>query len=107
MIRQFEMQPSRRMERRQIVERHDVGGLVGFLEIDRLDAKQREVTLGFLGRTNLTGNRNARLETESANLAGTDVDVVRARQVVVIRTAEEAEPVGKDFKRSFAVHQTI
>ena len=46
-------------------------------------------------------------QAESADLAGRDVNVVGAGEVVVIGAAEEAEAVGQDFERAFAVHETV
>ena len=75
--------------------------------VDRLDAQQREVALVFLRRADLPGHRRAGAQAEAANLAGRDVDVVRAGEVVVVGAAEEAEAVGQDFQRAFAEHQAV
>ncbi len=95
------------MQRRQVVEADLLAELVGVLEVDRLDAKQGEVALVFLGRPDLAGDDGAGLEAEAADLAGGDVDVVRAREVVVVGAAEEAEAVGEDFEGPLAVHQAV
>ena len=47
------------------------------------------------------------LQPEPADLAGRDVDVVGAGEVVVVGAAEEAEPVGQDLERPLAVHQAV
>ncbi len=47
------------------------------------------------------------LQAEAADLAGRDVDVVGAGQVVVVRAAQEAEAVGQDLQRALAVHQAV
>ena len=47
------------------------------------------------------------LQAEAADLAGRDVDVVGAGEVVVVGAAEEAEAVGQDFERPLAEHQAV
>ena len=47
------------------------------------------------------------MQAEAADLAGRDVNVVGAGQVVVVRAAEEAEAVGQDFQRPLAEHQAV
>src|SRR5205823_110154 len=46
-------------------------------------------------------------EAEAADLARRDVDVVGARQVVVVGAAQEAEAVGQHFQRPLAEHQAV
>jgi hypothetical protein len=46
-------------------------------------------------------------QAEAADLAGADVDVVGAGQVVVLGAAEEAEAVGQDLEHALAVHQAV
>jgi hypothetical protein len=41
------------------------------------------------------------------SLAGGDVDVVRAREVITLGAAQEAEPVGQDFQGAFAVDRLL
>ena len=95
------------MQRRQFVEGDLVGQQVRVLVVDRLDPQQGEVALVLLGRADLPGNGRARLQAEAADLAGRDVNVVRAGEVVVVGAAEEAEAVGQDFQRPLAVHQAV
>ena len=73
--------------------------MVGRLVVDRLDPEQGEVPLVLLGRADLAGDRVAGPQAEPADLAGRDVDVVGAGQVVVVRAAEEPEAVGQDLER--------
>ena len=95
------------MQRRQLVE-GDLGRQqVGVLVVDRLDAQQGEIALVLLRRADLARNGRPRLQAEAANLAGRDVDVVGAGKIMVVGTAEEAEPVGQDLQRPLAVHQPV
>ena len=95
------------VQRGQVVEGDLAGQQVGVLVVDRLDAEQGEVALVLLGRADLPGDRRPGLQAEAANLAGRDVDVVGAGEVVVVGTAEEAEAVGQDLQRPLAVHQPV
>ncbi len=95
------------MERQQILEDDLLSELIRIVVIDCLDAEQGEVTLIFFRRANLAADDRSGAKSEAANLAGRDVDVVGAGQVVVIGAAQEAEAVGEDFKRSLAVHQAV
>ena len=91
----------------QVVEADLLAELVGVLVVDRLDAEEGEITLVLLGRADLAGDDRAGLEAEAADLAGGDVDVVGAGEVVVVGAAEEAEAVGEDFERPLAEHQAV
>ena len=95
------------MERGEVLKISGIGDALRVLTIDRLDAEQREVSLRLLGRADLSLHHVAVSQAEPANLAGADVDVVGAWEVVVLRAAEEPEPVGKDFQYAFAVHQAV
>ena len=95
------------MQRGQIVEADLLAQLVGIFEVDRLDAQQREVPLVFLGRPDLPGDDGTGLEPEPTNLAGGDVDVVGAGEVVVVRAAQEAKAVGQYLERSLPVHEAV
>jgi hypothetical protein len=91
----------------QVLEADAVLDLVGLFEIDGLDAEQREVLLGLLGRPNLPGDDVPLLQAETPNLTGRDVDVVGAGQVVVVGASQEAESVRQDFQHALAVHQAV
>ena len=103
----FQPDPALRMQRRQIVEADLLAELVGILEVDRLDAQEGEVTFVFLGRPDLARDDRAGFQAEAADLAGRDVNVVRAGEVVVIGASQEAESVGKDLERPLAVHEAV
>ena len=96
-----------RVERRQVVEQHLLLGEVGRLEVDRLHLDEGEVALALLRRADLPRHRVAGAQVEAPDLRGRDVDVVRARQVVVLRGAQEAVAVGQDLQHPFAEDQAL
>ena len=75
-------------------------------EIDRVDFDQREVTLAFLGRTNLAGDRIASAQIETANLRRRDVNVVGTGKIVVLGGAQEAETIRQTFEHAFREDQS-
>ena len=95
------------VQRRQVVEDDLLAQHVRVLVVDRLDAQQGEVALVLLGRPDLAGDDRAGPQAEAADLAGRDVDVVGAGEVVVVGAAEEAEAVGQDLERALAEHQAV
>ncbi len=95
------------MQRGEVFEIAGIGDALGVFAVDRLDAQQGEIALGFLGRANLALNDVPIAQAKSADLAGADVDVVRAGEIVVFRAAEESEAVGENFQHAFAVHQAV
>jgi hypothetical protein len=97
----LELDALERVERRQVFEEQLVARLVRRLEVDGFDLDQREVALAFLRRPNLSGDRVAGLQIELSNLGGRNVDVVGARQVVVVRRAQEAEAIGEHLEHAF------
>ena len=101
LARGFELQPVVGIERRQIVEEDLVARFLGRFEVDRVDFDQREITLAFFRRANLTGDGIACAQIEAADLRRRDVNVVRAGQVVVLGSAQEAEAVGQALENAF------
>ena len=95
-------QPLVGIERRQVVEIDLVARLLRVFEIDRVDLEQREVALAFFRRADMAFDGVAGAQAEAADLRGRDVDVVRARQIVRFRRAQEAEAVGEHFDDAFA-----
>jgi len=91
-----------RVEGRQIVEVDLVADVVRVLEIDLIDLGQREVSLAFPRRANATVDRVASAQAKAANLGWADVDVIRARQIVGLRTPKKAEPVLENLQGSRA-----
>ncbi len=94
-----------RIERRQVVEEYLIAGNFGIFEVDGFDLDQREVAFAVLGRANLAGDGVAGAQVEFADLRRRDVDIVRAGQVVVFRSAQEAEAVGQAFEHAFGEDQ--
>ena len=107
MLRRLERIRSCGIERRQVVEEDLLARDVGVLEVDRLDLDQGEVALPFLGRADLAGDRVAGAQVELADLRRRDVDVVGARQVVVLGRAQEAEPVGQALEHALREDQPL
>ena len=103
--RRFQPQPLLRIERREVLEEELVARLVGRLEVDRLDLDQREIPLAVFRRPHLAGDRVAGLQVELADLRRRHVDVVGARQVVVVGRAQEAESVRQHFEHAFGEHE--
>ena len=73
----------------------------GRFEVDRVHFDQGKVAFSFVGHSDLTGNNISGAQIEFADLRRGDVDVVRARQVAVIRRSEKAIAFGKHFQYSF------
>src|SRR5204863_4951374 len=94
-----------RVERRQVLEEHLLAGALRRLEVDRLDLDQREIALAVLGRPDLARHGVAGVEVELADLRRRHVDVVGARQVVVVGRPQEAEPVGQRLEHAFGENQ--
>jgi len=90
-----------RIEGREIVEENLVAGDFGIFEVDGFDLDQSEVALAIFRRTNLAGDGVAGTQIELANLRGRDIDIVGAREIVVLRGAEKAEAVGEALEDAF------
>src|ERR1700730_12994629 len=95
------------MQRRQVVERHALCQRVRILTVDGLDPQQGEVALIFFWGTDLSGYRRPGPQAEPADLAGADVNVVPARQIVIVGAAEEAKTVRQDLEGPLAEHQAV
>ena len=74
-----------RIERRQVVEEDFVARDLGVFEVDGFDFNQREVALAVFRRAHLSRDGVAGAQIELANLRRRDVDIVRAREIVVLR----------------------
>src|ERR1019366_7176118 len=98
----FQFEPLIGIERRQVVEEDLVAGFLGRLEVDGIPLDEGEVALAFLWRPDLPADGVAGAQIETADLAGRDVDIVGAGQVVVLRSAQEAEAVGQALQHAFA-----
>ena len=99
--------PLLRVERGQVVEEDLVLRLLRRLVVDRLDLQQGEVALRVLRRPHLARDRVAGTQVEAPDLRGRDVDVVRPREVVVVRGAQESEAVGQDLQDAFRVDEPV
>jgi hypothetical protein len=101
----LEIQLFLRIERREVLEEDLFLGLLRRLEVDRLDLDQREVALAVLRRPDDARHGIAGVEVELADLRRRHVDVVGARQVVVVGRAQEAEAVGQRFEHALREHR--
>ncbi len=106
-VLRLHLQPLIGIERREVVEVDPVAHRLGRLEVDRVDLEQREIPLAVLRRADLAFHGIAGAQPEAPHLGGRDVDVVRPRQVVGLGAAEEAETVGQDLQRAFAVDRLV
>jgi hypothetical protein len=82
-------------------------GLLRLVAVDALHLEQRQVAFALLGGTDLPEHRVAGAQVEALDLAGGDVDVVRAVQVVPVLRAQEAVPLGKDLQHAFAAQDDL
>src|SRR5207249_10545443 len=73
------------------------------LPVHGLDFEECQVALPLLGGTHLAHDRVAGAQIEPLDLAGRDVDVVRAVEVVPVGAAEESVAFGKDLEHALAV----
>ncbi len=69
-----------------------------------IDLEQREVALAFFRRTDAAGDVVAGAQVEAADLARANVNIVRAGEIRLVRTAQEAEAVLQDFQHAFGVN---
>ncbi len=93
--------------RLEVVKGDPVLGLLGFLVVDALDLEQRQVPLALLGRPHLPHDGIAGAQIEPLDLAGRDVDVVGAVEVVPVLAAEESVAFGQDLEDAFAADDRI
>ncbi len=87
-------------QRGQVFEEDLVLRVLRPIVVDRVDLEQGEVTLAFLRRANLADDGVTGTQIEATNLAGRDVDVVRAGQIGRIRGAQEAETVLENLQHA-------
>jgi hypothetical protein len=76
-------------------------GAIRVVSVDPLDFQKRQVPLALLGRPHLPENGIARTQVESLDLAGADVDIVGAVQIVPVLRAEEPVPFGEHLQHAF------
>src|SRR5271154_6803652 len=95
------------IQRRQVVEKYLAARDFRVFKVDGFDLDQREVALAVLWRAHLAGYSVASAQIESADLRRGDVDVVRARQVIVFGRAQEAESIREAFQHAFGEDQAV
>src|SRR6187431_124028 len=91
----FHSEPLIGIQRGQVVEIDLVPRFFGILEIDRIDLEQREITLSFFRRANVAFDCVTGAQTETADLAWRNIDIVWPGQVIRFRRAQESEAVGE------------
>ena len=90
-----------RVKGRQVIEENLVVGCIGMLKVYSFNLDQGKVTLALLGRADLTGYSITGLQIELPDLRRGDIDIIRSRQVVVIRRTEKSESLRQAFQNSF------
>ncbi len=100
----FEAELAAREQRREVLEQDLVLARFQRLAVDRVDHGQGEVALAVLRPADAAGQVVAGTQVEAADLAGRDVDVVRAGQVAGLGGAKEAEAVREDFQHAVGGH---
>ena len=103
----LEPDPCVGVARPEVVERDPVLRLFRLVAVDRLDLEQREVALPLLRRPHLSHDRVAGAEIEPLDLAGGDVDVVRAVEVVPVLAAQKAVALGQDLQDAFTADHGV
>ena len=96
------------MDGGKVLECHAALRLLGRLEVHRVDAHQGKVLFAFLGLAYLARDGVAHLQVVTADDVLADVDVVRAREVVVVGVTEETVAAFRnDFQDAFGVDGAI
>ena len=75
--------------------------------VHRLNLEKRVISLRVLGGTNLPGNRASRLQVETSDLRGGNVDVVGAGKIVVVGCPQKTKTVGKAFQDARTIDQPV
>src|SRR5690606_20610425 len=91
-----------REQRGQVLEQHLALGRLRRLAVDGVHDVERDVALAILRAADAAGDVVAGAQVEAADLAGRDVDVVRAGQVAGVGRAQEAVAVRQDFQHAVA-----
>ena len=84
--------------------------MLGFLRlfaVDDFDLEQREVALALLRRPDLAHDRVAGAQVEPLDLAGRDVDVVGAVQIIPVGAAEESVAFRQNFEHALATEHRV
>ena len=106
LIASFQLETLLRIEWGEIVEEDFVEHHIRRLEVDFFDFQQRIVTLTLLGGADVSGDAVARAQVEAADLRRRDVNVVRPRQVVVVRRPQKAKAVREGFQHARGVNHS-
>src|SRR3989338_939735 len=91
----------------EIVKKHLFLKAFGILKIHRLNLKQGEVFLAFLGRANLAAYRVAGAHIKLANLRGRNIDIVGTRQIIIIWRTQKTKTLGENLQNPLPEHQPV
>ena len=95
------------VKRSKIAEYHLFRKTIRLLIVDRLYTKQCEILLALLRGADLARYAVAAAQSESTDLRRRNVNIVRRREVIVIRAPQETEPVRQNLENAVAVHQAV
>ena len=79
----------------------------GILEIDLLDAAQREITFVFIGFGDHALDRVTGAQRKLADHVGRDIDVIGTGQIVGLGATQEAEAVLKHLEHAIAADDPV
>src|SRR5439155_18862210 len=106
-LARFHPQTPLGIERREVTEENFVARDFRALKIDGFVFDQREIALAVFWRAHLSGDGVAGAKVELANLRRRNIDIVRPGKIVVFRSAQESEPIGKAFEDTFGENQSV
>ena len=96
----FERQALVREKRREVFKQDFTFSTLGGFKINVLDLKEREVSLGVLGRANHPCDGIAGAQVEAPNLAGAHVDIIGSRQKRTVCGSQKAEAVLQNLQHA-------
>ncbi len=103
----FHLQAALGIKRRQVIEEDLVARDFRVFKIDGFNFNQREIAFAIFRRAHLAGDRVAGAEVELADLRRRDVNIVRAGEIVVFRSAQKSESIGETLEDAFGEDQTV
>ena len=94
------LQPLIRIKRRQVVEVHLVARLFRIIKVDLGRLDQAEIALILARGLNDPLNRIPRPQRKLPDHLGTHIDIIRSRQIVRRRAAQEPKPILQNFQHT-------
>ena len=86
----------------QVFKQNFVFAFFWIVTVDDVQFHQSEIALTVFGCAHAAFDGVAGVQIEAANLAGADVNVVRAGQIRSVWAAQEAKAIRQDFQSTFA-----